>query len=210
MPADGSTLHPQQQDIPRPGIARGEVNVGIFLSFVQGSTCCRPDVAEGGRGSINNYGNLFPLCEYGDLGVEGGQAALGVLRHAAFDVFAVLMALILIVEDDIFIRQHAEWAIAELGHGTLLADDLASALVHISGSQHIDALFVDIRLAALALGGYDVANQAVDIRPDLRVLYTSGSLLTADMTGRFVGGGLFLQKPYSPGQLETSVDELLH
>jgi DNA-binding NtrC family response regulator len=120
------------------------------------------------------------------------------------------MALILVVEDDVFIRQNAEWMIGDLGHNTLLASDLASALLHLSAPQHIDALFVDIRLAALALGGYDVANQAVDIRPGLRVLYTSGSPLTAEMTGRFVGGGQFLQKPYSPEQLEVSVGELLH
>ena len=120
------------------------------------------------------------------------------------------MALILVVEDEIFIRQNAEWVIGNLGHDTLLADDLASALLHLSASAHIDALFVDIRLAALALGGYDVANQAVDIRPGLRVLYTSGSQLTADMTELFVSGGRFLQKPYSSQQLEVSVGELLH
>ncbi len=120
------------------------------------------------------------------------------------------MALILIVEDDVFIRQNAGWMIGDLGHGTLLASDLADALSHLATSQHIDALFVDIRLAALALGGYDVANQAIGIRPGLRVLYTSGSPLTADMTGRFVGGGQFLQKPYSSEQLETSVGALLH
>ena len=120
------------------------------------------------------------------------------------------MALILVVEDDVFIRQNAEWMIGDLGHHTLLADDLASALSHLSAPEHIDALFVDIRLAALALGGYDVANQAVGMRPGLRVLYTSGSPLTAEMTERFVGGGQFLQKPYSPEQLEFCVGELLH
>jgi CheY-like chemotaxis protein len=120
------------------------------------------------------------------------------------------MAVILVVEDDVFIRQSAEWTIEDLGHNTLPAGDLAGALVHLSTIQHIDALFVDIRLEALALGGYDVANQAVGIRPGLRVLYTSGTPLTADMTERFVGGGQFLQKPYSPEQLEFSVGELLH
>ncbi len=120
------------------------------------------------------------------------------------------MALILVVEDDLFIRQNADWTIGDLGHGTLLADDLASALLHLSAAEHIDALFVDIRLAALAFGGYDVANRAVGLRPGLRVLYTSGSTLTPDMTERFVGGGQFLQKPYSTDQLEASVGALLH
>lgn len=58
-------------------------------------------------------------------------------------------------------------------------------------------------------GGYDVANQAIGIRHNLRVLYTSGSSLTADMTERFVIGGQFLAKPYSPEQFESSVGELL-
>jgi DNA-binding NtrC family response regulator len=120
------------------------------------------------------------------------------------------MALILVVEDDEFIRQSVEWMISDLGHDALLANDLASALLHLSAPEHIDGLFVDIRLAALALGGYDVANQAVGMRPGLRVLYTSGSPLSADMTSRFVGGGQFLQKPYSPEQFEISVGALLH
>jgi len=120
------------------------------------------------------------------------------------------MSVILIVEDEIFIRQAAEWTIEDLGHNTLLACDLAEALRHLSTSQPIDALFVDIRLSALALGGYDVANQAIALRPGLRVLYTSGTPLTALMSERFVGGGQFLQKPYSPAQLGFSVGELLH
>ena len=120
------------------------------------------------------------------------------------------MATILIVEDEFFIRQNAEWTLEELGHSALLASDLGEALLHLSTSRHIDALFVDIRLSALALGGYDVANQAIAIRPDLRVLYTSGSPLTPEMAGLFVGSAQFLQKPYSSEQLEVSVGELLH
>jgi two-component SAPR family response regulator len=82
--------------------------------------------------------------------------------------------------------------------------------LHLSAAKHIDLLFVDIRLNTLALGGYEVANQAISIRPELRVLYTSGSPLTGDMSGLFVGGGQFIQKPYSPRQLELSVSKLLH
>jgi CheY-like chemotaxis protein len=133
----------------------------------------------------------------------------GFLKDAASAAVAVLMAVILVVEDDVFIRQNAAWTIGDLGHGTLLATDLASALVHLSASALIDALFVDIRLAALALGGYDVANHAVRLRPGLPVLYTSGSTLTPAMTGQFVAGGQFLQKPYSPDQLETCMGQLL-
>ena len=119
------------------------------------------------------------------------------------------MAVILIVEDEVFIRQNAEWTIEDLGHDTLMAGDVGEALAHLLGKSHIDALFVDIRLSAQAQGGYEVANQAVMLRPGLRVLYTSGSPCTDGMTELFVGGGQFLQKPYSSADLETSVEELL-
>ena len=119
------------------------------------------------------------------------------------------MAVILVVEDDVFIRLNAGSVIEDLGHEAMLASDLAGALLHLSAPGHIDVLFVDIRLHALAFGGYDVANQAIGLRPDLPVVYTSGSPLTDDMTGRFVPGGRFLQKPYSPAELESSFDELL-
>ncbi len=120
------------------------------------------------------------------------------------------MAIILVVEDDAFILQTVEWVLEDLGHNTLSASDFASALRHLEAPQHIDALFVDIRLHMLASGGYDVADQAIHLRPDLPVLYTSGSTLTDDMTGRFVPGGRFLQKPYSPAQIESFISELFH
>ena len=146
-----------------------------------------------------------------DRCAENYQAAReGYYADSALTDDGVLMALILIVEDEVFTRQTAEWTIGDLGHETLVAGDLKGALAHLSTSQRIDALFVDIRLDKLALGGYDVANQATALRPGLRVLYTSGTPLTADMTELFVGGGRFLQKPYSPAQLEFSVEELLH
>jgi DNA-binding NtrC family response regulator len=120
------------------------------------------------------------------------------------------MAVILVVEDEVFIRQAAEWAIEDMGHVPMMAEDLASALAHLSADQTIDALFVDIRLNTLAHGGYDVANQVDGLRPGLRVLYTSGTPLTADMSARFVADGRFIQKPYSPDQLEAAITSLLN
>ncbi|HEX3365387.1 response regulator [Phenylobacterium sp.] len=120
------------------------------------------------------------------------------------------MATILVVEDEVFIRQSAEWAIEDLGHTPLMAGDLAGALAHLSSAGPIDAMFVDIRLHALAFGGFDIADQAIRMRPNLRVLYTSGTPLNDDMTRRFVEGALFIQKPYSPAELGFRVGELLH
>ena len=117
--------------------------------------------------------------------------------------------MILIVEDEIFIRQNADWLMEDLGHHTLVAVDLSEALAHLLSDFRIDALFVDIRLREMAFGGYDIANHAVAGRPEIRVLYTSGTPLCAEMTDRFVAGGQFLEKPYSPEQLVASMERLL-
>ncbi len=119
------------------------------------------------------------------------------------------MAMILVVEDETFIRESAVWTVEDLGHEALTAHDVATARAHLSSDAPIDSLFVDIRLAALPLGGYEVADHAVNIRPGLPVLYTSGTTLTLAMTGRFVAGGRFLQKPYSSDQLEACIGAML-
>ena len=119
------------------------------------------------------------------------------------------MATILIVEDELFVRQTAEWAVEDMGHVTLMAEDLAEALAHLAATAYIDALFVDIRLNDLPQGGYDVASRAVIFHPGLPVLYTSGSVLTDTMRELFVPGGQFLQKPYSIPNLETAIEGLL-
>ncbi len=119
------------------------------------------------------------------------------------------MAVILVVEDDIFILENLKWVIEDLGHVALLASDLAGAVVHLMAPGHIDILFVDIRLNAAPFGGYDVANQAIALRPWLPVLYTSSRRLNYDMVARFVPGSRFLQKPYHHAQLDSFVRELL-
>ena len=119
------------------------------------------------------------------------------------------MAVILIVEDDVFIREVAEMMIQDWGHQTLSASDVEEGLVHLRSAQHIDALFTDIYLKALVLGGCDLATQAIKLRPKLRVLYTTGNSMTDKMKSLFTDGALFLRKPYTPHQLQHSVEELL-
>ena len=98
------------------------------------------------------------------------------------------MAIILIVQDEIFRPQNAEWMMEEMGHQPLVACVPGDAIVHLCAEATIDAHFADMRLSEFALGGYDVANQAIALKPGLRLLHTCGTPLTADMTARFVPG----------------------
>jgi CheY-like chemotaxis protein len=119
------------------------------------------------------------------------------------------MAVILIVEDDGFLRDDAEMMIQDWGHHILSASDVDEALSLLRSSQPIDALFTDIYLKKAVLGGYELAKEAIKIRLNLRVLYTTGNTLNETTRTLFVDGAHFLQKPYSRFQLQNSVDVLL-
>jgi CheY-like chemotaxis protein len=120
-----------------------------------------------------------------------------------------MMAVILIVEDDAFTRDMAEMMIQDWGHHTLLASDVDEALSLLRSPQHIDALFTDIYLKTAVLGGCDLARKAIELRPELRVLYTTGNTVTDQMKALFVKGTHCLVKPYAEHQLQASVENLL-
>jgi len=120
-----------------------------------------------------------------------------------------MMAVILIVEDDFFIRELAEMTIQDLGYETLSVGDVDEALLLLRSPQHVDVLIADIDLRTAALGGIELARQAIKLRPQLRVIYTTGNSLTDKMTALFVEGAQSLQKPYTQHQLQHSIEKLL-
>ena len=119
------------------------------------------------------------------------------------------MAVILIVEDDVFIREIAVMTIEDWGHETLSASDVDEALVFLRSAKSIDLLFTDIYLQMVVHGGCELAHQAVKLRPELRVLYTTGNFVTDKMKSLLIDETHFLRKPYTPHQLQMSVDDLL-
>jgi CheY-like chemotaxis protein len=119
------------------------------------------------------------------------------------------MAVILIVEDELFTRELAGICIEDWGHRALFAGSVEEAMSVLRSNAKIDALFTDIYLKTAVFGGCEVAAQAMTIRPELRVLYTTGNSANAQLKSRFVTGSHFLSKPYTPKQLHTSVDGML-
>ena len=119
------------------------------------------------------------------------------------------MAMILIVEDDAFIRELAELTVQDWGYNTLSAGDVDVALLHLRSSQSIDALFTDVYLKTSVLGGCELAHLAMVLRPELRVLYTTGNVITDKIKAHFVRNTLCLRKPYTPDQLQRSLEDLL-
>jgi CheY-like chemotaxis protein len=118
------------------------------------------------------------------------------------------MAVVLIVEDDAFIRELTEMLIQDWGHQTFSASDVDEALSLLRSPQHIDLLFTDINLKSAVLGGCELAHQAIKLRPQLRVLYTTGNFVTDKMKAQFIEGTHCIRKPYTPHQLQGSFENL--
>jgi CheY-like chemotaxis protein len=115
------------------------------------------------------------------------------------------MATILIVEDEPQISSLVQSFIQEQGHKTLSAATADEALTILTGPEAVDALFVDIVLKGDMQAGIEFAKRAVELKPDLKVLYSTGLTITDDMKASVVPGSIILEKPYSEDQLLTSL-----
>ena len=99
------------------------------------------------------------------------------------------MAHILVVEDEPTVLLLAEGIIAELGHTTLSAANATQALALLNDpSLQIDLLFTDINIGDTDLDGWKLAKTALEARPQLRVVYTTGQPVTDGMQALFVDG----------------------
>src|SRR6516165_12418870 len=115
------------------------------------------------------------------------------------------MATILIVEDEPQISALVRSLIEEQGHKVLSAATADEALGILNGPEAVDALFVDIVLKGDMQAGIEFAKRAVELKPDLKVLYSTGLIVTDDMKALVVPGSIILEKPYSEDQLLTSL-----
>ena len=110
---------------------------------------------------------------------------------------------VLVAEDEPTVRALAESIIEELGYTTFSAANAREALAVLEGGAAITLLFTDINMpdGPNGLDGLELARRAVELRPGLRVIYTTGGGLTDGMTALFVEGGVFLPKPYNGQRL---------
>jgi len=124
------------------------------------------------------------------------------------------MAVVLVVDDKEQVRVLAESILQECGHQTLSAATVDQALALIRTEQAIELVFTDINLAddmeaGLVHPGLELAQQALRLRPTLRVLYTTEDAVTDGMKALFVEGSEFLAKPYDVNELSSKVAEMM-
>jgi PAS domain S-box-containing protein len=112
---------------------------------------------------------------------------------------------ILIVEDDEILRGYAADILRELGYRVLEAENGAAALQALAEHSEVNLLFTDVIMPG-GLNGRQLADRALALRPNLKVLFTTGYTRNAIVHhGRLDSGVNLIGKPYSFEQLAARV-----
>jgi PAS domain S-box-containing protein len=117
---------------------------------------------------------------------------------------------ILVVEDDDDVRMYSVEILRELGYRVLEAHDSASALRLLERQDgRVDLLFSDIVLPG-GVNGEQLAERARGVRPDLKVLFTTGYARNAIMRdGRLEPGVELITKPFTYAALAARIRAIL-
>jgi CheY-like chemotaxis protein len=139
-----------------------------------------------------------------DAAVEerAASSSQGPLRRAA------LGETVLLVEDDEQVLAMAVESLEELRYRVVVARDAREALAHLHGPDRFDILFSDVVMPG-GMNGAQLAVEARRLRPELKVLLTSG-YVTELGAGQVVSEGLpVLNKPYRRDELAQKLRVVL-
>jgi len=116
---------------------------------------------------------------------------------------------VLIVEDDELVRNYVVAQVRSLGYRTLAAAGAVEALAIVRSEADIDLLFTDVIMPG-SMNGPRLVSEALKLRPQLGVLYTSGYTENAIVHhGRLDPGVLLLAKPYRKADLARMLRQAL-
>jgi PAS domain S-box-containing protein len=116
---------------------------------------------------------------------------------------------ILVVEDEPMVRGLVTQRLLELGYRILESADGAGALRILESPEAIDLLLTDVVLPG-ALTGRELADAAIQLRPKLKVIFSSGYTQNSiDHQGKLDPGVQFLPKPFRRDELAAKVREVL-
>jgi two-component system cell cycle sensor histidine kinase/response regulator CckA len=115
---------------------------------------------------------------------------------------------ILLVEDEARVRRLASKILQGRGYVVLEASDGREGLsVCAAHEGKIDLLLSDVVMPEL--GGRELAERVVAVRPDIKVLFMSGHTQDVILKEGVKAGTPFLQKPFSPADLAHKVRDVL-
>ena len=119
--------------------------------------------------------------------------------------FSISNECILVVEDQKMVRKMVKAVLTELGYVVLEAEDASKALFELQQGQKVNLLLTDILLTG-DLDGFDLAKEAKQKCPGLKVLFMSGYAEVArSRNAEFSASPFFIEKPFTNGGLARKV-----
>jgi PAS domain S-box-containing protein len=115
---------------------------------------------------------------------------------------------VLVVEDEPVVRDLIVEVLADLGYRALEAQDGPSGLKVLQSHERVDLLVTDVGLPGL--NGRQLADQAREGRPDLKVLFITGYAENAMFgNGHLDPGMQMITKPFAVEALATRIREMI-
>jgi PAS domain S-box-containing protein len=119
-----------------------------------------------------------------------------------------LHEVVLVVEDDPDVRLFTTESLCELGFTVLEAHDGPSALKQLEQHPEVHLLFTDVGLPGI--NGAQLVAAARELRPDVKVLFTTGYARNAIVhQGRLDPGVELITKPFTRAQLASRIRDVL-
>ena len=114
--------------------------------------------------------------------------------------------IILIVEDDFFLRVHAAEMIQDAGFDIVEAGNADEAIAILEARPDIHVVFTDIRMPG-SMDGLKLARFVRGRWPPIKIVATSGNSVVRD--GDLPEGGVFLPKPYTFDTIAATLREMV-
>jgi len=114
---------------------------------------------------------------------------------------------ILVVDDEPVLLEYVRRVLQRCGHHWLLSDNGAEAwAIFKNGRDEIDLVLTDLVMPG-SFGGLELARRIRQIRPQVPVLFMTGTPQIDPVTAKLSRDRLLLKKPFHPGQLVSIVEE---
>jgi PAS domain S-box-containing protein len=176
---------------------------GLGLSMVYGfarqSEGCASIVSAPGHGTTVEI--LLPRS-------HDPRATAATPRHSEKGVAADSVT-VLVVDDTAEVLKRVNQLVRAVGCRTYLASNGQEALEVLKDHNDVDLLFTDVVMAG-GSSGVQLAKAALELRPDLKILFTSGySQEDPDVMKALSEGAPLLKKPYRRADLTRALSRVL-
>ena len=144
---------------------------------------------------------LYLPRHHGDIAATHASSA-GATGHAATG------ETVLVIEDEPVVRGVILEMLAEQGYRTREAVDGPSGLKILRSNERIDLLVTDVGLPGM--NGRQVADQARETRPDLKILFITGYAESVAIAGGFLQPGMeMITKPFDLDHLAQRIRAMI-